>query len=98
MNNREYTNAVKAKLIELVRAELKKRKSLPSEIRLDKASVITNPAKFFESHLCIVEANEGRLKDVYAKRLSIALTSAGIDIYELKRKAEKEINKLKKDD
>lgn len=85
--------AVKLKLVEMVRAELKKKTKFPDEIRLNKASVITDPKKFFESHLCIVEAKEGYVKDIFGRRLAIALVSVGIDIYDLRKKAEKQINK-----
>ncbi len=79
---------IKDRLIELIREQLKT-KNLPKEIRIDSGAVIVNPAKFFESHLSIVSANEGSMNKIYGGRLSIALLSVGIDVHDTKRKAEK---------
>ena len=76
-------------MVELIREELKKVKKFPKEIHLDKASVIRDAQKFFDSHLTVVGANEGYIKDVFGRRLAIALTSVGIDAYEFRKKAEK---------
>jgi hypothetical protein len=93
VSKKQYEIEVKLKLVELVKAALEKRKKLPSEIRLDAASVIRDPKKFFDSHLAIISANHSRLRIPYAKRVALALTDCGIDIYELKRKAEQQIKK-----
>ena len=91
MTNNEYLKAVKLKLVEMERGELEKKTKFPKKIRLDQASLITDPNKFFDSHLCIIEASEGRIKDIFGRRLAIALTSVGIDVFELRKKAEKQI-------
>lgn len=80
-------------MVELIREELSKKKKFPKEIRLNQASVITNPEKFFDSHLAIVAANEGHIKDVFGRRLAVALKEVGIDAYEFRAKAEKLVKK-----
>jgi hypothetical protein len=81
---------VKERFIELVREQLKT-KQLPKEIRIDSGAVIIDPAKFFESHLTVVQSNTGNVKMAFGIRLSKALRGIGIDINDLKKKAEQEI-------
>lgn len=87
-NSREFDLAVKSRMVELIREELKNKK-LPKEIRLNQASVIKDVEKFFDSHLNIIDSNEGRIKDVFGARMALALISIGIDAFEFRTKAER---------
>ena len=80
-------------MVKLIKGELKKMTSFPKEIRLDQASVVTDVKKFFNSHLSVVEANEGRVKEVFGRRLAITLPVVGINPLEYRKKAEEQIKK-----
>lgn len=89
-------------------AEIKKfisETKLPEQIRLDKASVITNPANFFESHISVMESksNNKHIKILHYKRVMDAINiikSGGIEKLEVvkelpKKVVEKQDNELK---
>ena len=87
MNKPKFTKKVapvadKKKLIALIRETLKKT-DLPSTIQLEKWAVITDVQKFFESHLVLIEHNEGLYIKPASERLKKALGLIGIDIKEL---------------
>jgi Domain of unknown function (DUF6965) len=78
----------KSELVAGIRKALKEIK-LPEEIKLNVCSTITDPAKFFESHLAIVEAQEGRSMKPYSDRLKVACSLVGIDLVQMAKNLKK---------
>lgn len=74
VDKKELVNAIRKRLAET---------ELPQELRLNKWSNITDVKKFFESHLAVVERQEGRVVEPYASRLKEVLKMVGIDINEI---------------
>jgi len=72
----------KKELVTAIRKRLESVK-LPEEMYLEKWECIVNVKKFFETHLCIVEKQEGRVSEPYAYRLKKALKLLDIDINEI---------------
>ena len=72
----------KKELVTAIRKRLESVK-LPDEMYLEKWERIINVKKFFETHLCIVERQEGRVSEPYAYRLKKALKLLDIDINEI---------------
>jgi hypothetical protein len=72
----------KSELIAGIRSALNKI-TLPDEIKLNVCTTIKDPAKFFESHLTIVEAQDGNRYKPYSDRLKLACSIVGIDLKEI---------------
>lgn len=84
-------NSDKNKLVSAIREEVKKVK-LPKELKYEDCSIITDLPKFIESHLCVIEAQNGKIKDIFGRRLAIVLYEVGINVFEIKKR----INERKK--
>lgn len=72
----------KKELVTAIRKRLESTE-LPEEMYLEKWEHILNVKKFFETHLCIIERQEGRVSEPYAYRLKKALKLLDIDINEI---------------
>jgi hypothetical protein len=83
VDKKELVNAIRKRLAET---------ELPQELRLNEWSNITNVRKFLDSHLMVVEHQEGRVSEPYASRLKEVLKMVGIDVTEI---AKEILNKTK---
>lgn len=79
----------KKALCDAIRTEVAKQ-SFYCDIQLEPWAKITDVRKFLDSHLAVVEHNEGQSVEPYAERLKKVLKMIGIDTLDLAKKIQKE--------